>query len=149
MSGAERKHVTLADLYRDRGLSETQVRRIVSLLRLTDARRGGDQRPGSGLSEDSPRPTQISTALRAQILDSNCAYCGEAGPTEVEHVVPQSRGGSNEPGNLVAACRLCNSGKRNLTPEEWRAWRESQGLKWPPEGLMSAVGRFLREERRG
>lgn len=33
---AERKHVTLADIYRDRGLSDAQVRRIVALLRLTE-----------------------------------------------------------------------------------------------------------------
>lgn len=33
---AEREQKTLADMYRDRGLSDAQVRRVVALLRLTD-----------------------------------------------------------------------------------------------------------------
>lgn len=43
-----------------------------------------------------------------------CEYCGAEAPgtrLEIDHVVPISRGGSNEPGNLVAACWECNRGK--------------------------------------
>lgn len=42
---AEREQKTLADLYRDRDLTDAQVRRVVALLRLTDTRRDADQRP--------------------------------------------------------------------------------------------------------
>lgn len=41
---AEREHVTLADLYGDDGLSDQQIRRMVSLLRLAEPReRSADQ----------------------------------------------------------------------------------------------------------
>lgn len=46
-----------------------------------------------------------------------CAYCGSRPPLvvlHVDHVVPVSKGGTNAPENLVAACELCNQGKSNL-----------------------------------
>lgn len=50
-----------------------------------------------------------------------CAYCGTpSGPFEIDHVHPWSRGGGNEPGNLVTACRPCNRSKGAKTLEEWR-----------------------------
>jgi hypothetical protein len=59
--------------------------------------------------------------LRKQILERDnylCEYCGRRA-SEVDHVIPISRGGSNEPTNLVAACYDCNRGKRAKTVEEW------------------------------
>ena len=49
-----------------------------------------------------------------------CLYCGEIMPDrlEVDHIVPRSRGGSNTPSNLVAACHDCNQEKGNQTAEE-------------------------------
>lgn len=52
--------------------------------------------------------------------DYTCAYCGErGGRLECDHVIPVSRGGSNELTNLVTACFSCNRSKHNRTPEEW------------------------------
>ncbi len=46
-----------------------------------------------------------------------CAYC--LGPAEtVDHVLPQSRGGTNTWLNTVAACTRCNNLKANRTPAE-------------------------------
>lgn len=39
----------------------------------------------------------------------------------LDHVVPHSRGGSDDPASLVTACWSCNRDKGNRTPEEWRA----------------------------
>lgn len=51
-----------------------------------------------------------------------CVYCGEAdAEMHIDHVVPISRGGSNEVDNLVAACAACNSSKGDKLPSEWRA----------------------------
>ncbi len=48
-----------------------------------------------------------------------CQYCGV--PAEnVDHVVPRSRGGAHEWENVVAACRRCNSRKKDRTPAEAR-----------------------------
>lgn len=43
-----------------------------------------------------------------------CVYCGEVFPPEeltVDHVQPQMRGGDTSGGNLVTACRACNTAK--------------------------------------
>jgi hypothetical protein len=48
-----------------------------------------------------------------------CVYCGTGDNLTLDHQVPQSRGGSHEPENLVACCATCNSKKGARTPQEW------------------------------
>jgi 5-methylcytosine-specific restriction endonuclease McrA len=50
-----------------------------------------------------------------------CAYCGEAGPLQVDHRTPLSRGGTNSIENVLPACRSCNGMKHRLTEDEFRA----------------------------
>lgn len=52
----------------------------------------------------------------------NCYYCRkhlDPHEGEIDHVIPISRGGTNEPDNLVLACSLCNARKHNKLPHEW------------------------------
>lgn len=62
--------------------------------------------------------------IRKYILerdDFTCQYCGaKDGPLEADHVMPKSRGGTDEYNNLVCACMRCNRSKSDKTPEEWR-----------------------------
>jgi len=62
-----------------------------------------------------------------------CAYCARLADT-VDHVVPLVRGGTNYEGNLVPACKSCNSSKGGRTVMEWRtgrrATRMSKALAW-------------------
>ena len=52
------------------------------------------------------------------IRDSHvCQYCGRTAEN-VDHVIPRSRGGPHEWENVVAACRRCNSRKKDHLPEE-------------------------------
>jgi 5-methylcytosine-specific restriction endonuclease McrA len=51
--------------------------------------------------------------------DHTCQYCGQAAEN-VDHVLPRSRGGLHEWENVVAACRRCNSRKKDRTPGEAR-----------------------------
>ena len=45
-----------------------------------------------------------------------CHYCGQEANT-VDHLIPISKGGTDEATNMVAACNPCNSGKRDrMTP---------------------------------
>jgi len=37
----------------------------------------------------------------------------------MDHVVPLTRGGKSTKGNLVPACKACNSKKKYLLPIEW------------------------------
>ena len=52
-----------------------------------------------------------------------CRHCVLNGMTtpasEVDHIVPRSRGGSNEPENLQVLCRTCNRGKSNRDDESF------------------------------
>ena len=54
-----------------------------------------------------------------------CAYCGEAKPLAMDHIVPVTRGGRHAIGNLLPACRSCNSRKRTRLIVEWRAGRKA------------------------
>ncbi len=43
-----------------------------------------------------------------------CRYCGRKIPEvilEIDHIVPVSKGGTNELNNLITSCRDCNRGK--------------------------------------
>ena len=63
---------------------------------------------------------QISRRLRFEILRRDgytCRYCGAQAPDvqlEVDHVIPDTLGGSDEPSNLVTACAPCNRGKSSM-----------------------------------
>jgi hypothetical protein len=48
-----------------------------------------------------------------------CVYCESTMRLVLDHVIPLSRGGSNDASNLVACCEPCNSEKGALTPDEW------------------------------
>lgn len=64
------------------------------------------------------RPQPLPTnwrALRMFIFERDeftCRYCGATNVLfECDHVIPRSRGGSNDPSNLATACVGCNRGK--------------------------------------
>lgn len=74
-----------------------------------------------------------------QIQPGVCHYCGrKVGRSNLtmDHVVPLIRGGRSTKGNIVPACKECNSKKKYLLPLEWeeymhqlREGREENGTK--------------------
>lgn len=59
---------------------------------------------------------------KRRIADGLCRYCGgRVGPRglTMDHVVPLIRGGKSARGNVVPACKACNSKKQSLLPWEW------------------------------
>jgi hypothetical protein len=64
----------------------------------------------------------VSKRLRYEILRRDnhaCRYCGATAPDvklNVDHVIPQSLGGSDKPDNLVTSCADCNAGKTSSLP---------------------------------
>jgi HNH endonuclease len=50
--------------------------------------------------------------------NGKCVYCG-AKATEIDHVIPRAKGGTNNTYNLVASCRSCNKKKSNLSLKDF------------------------------
>ena len=69
----------------------------------------------------------VSDNLRFQVLKAaggRCALCGATTkelPLDIDHIVPRSRGGKNELGNLQALCSKCNRTKGNKDTTDFRA----------------------------
>lgn len=60
-------------------------------------------------------------ARAAALLEGACAYCGSTERLTLDHVIPLARGGQHRVGNLVAACKPCNSRKHARDEMEFRA----------------------------
>jgi 5-methylcytosine-specific restriction endonuclease McrA len=62
--------------------------------------------------QDASRPSRRERIFARD--EYRCAYCGEVFPIEeltLDHVEPRLRGGDQSEGNLVTACRACNTRK--------------------------------------
>ena len=65
----------------------------------------------------------VSKRTRFEVLkrdNHTCRYCGAIAPDAkitVDHVTPVALGGTDDPSNLVAACRDCNYGKGSTAPD--------------------------------
>lgn len=103
-------------------------------------------------------PASISDALQSIIrehADNRCGYClshQQYVPLklEIEHIIPKSRGGSDDESNLWLACRSCNLHKSNqitaldpLTGEQvalfnprFQQWEEH--FRWSHDGTRLA-----------
>ncbi len=67
----------------------------------------------------------VGDSLRFQILkrDRVCQLCGATKKQErleVDHIVPRSKGGTNDPDNLQVLCASCNRGKSNRDDTDFR-----------------------------
>jgi len=73
---------------------------------ITDHHIGIDR---NGLWKRYPDNWQI---LRNQILKRDgyrCRICGRTHHLQVHHIIPLSRGGSNDPSNLITLCVVCHA----------------------------------------
>lgn len=76
--------------------------------------------------------TAIEWRSLLEAFGNRCAYCLTAGPLQVEHKIPVSRGGSNTIDNIVPACARCNARKHVLTDDEFRARLAAEQDRRPP-----------------
>ena len=69
--------------------------------------------PGSYSSSDVIKQYEAQRGL--------CWWCSQPVQEKyhIDHVIPLSRGGSNNPGNIVIACPTCNISKSDKLPQEW------------------------------
>jgi len=64
-----------------------------------------------------------------QLRNKPCFYCGSKERLTLDHIVPISRGGVHSIGNLVTACKSCNSKKGDRFIMEWRLGKTSPRYK--------------------
>ena len=76
---------------------------------------------------DKGRSLRRSRWWQNRLARGICHYCGGMFPPDqltMDHLVPVTRGGKSTPGNVVPACRDCNSRKKYLLPIEWEEYLE-------------------------
>lgn len=59
---------------------------------------------------------------RLLAINPTCIYCGDklkSATATLDHGIPRSKGGLNQPWNLWLSCKACNAAKRDRTVLEW------------------------------
>jgi 5-methylcytosine-specific restriction endonuclease McrA len=93
------------------------------------------------------RGVQIRKDLRLAIYlrdEFHCVYCGKnlhrakQEDVTLDHLTPDSKGGSNEPKNLVTACRRCNCSRQD------KPWRQ-----YATGGAVQHIQKVVRRQIRG
>lgn len=76
------------------------------------------------------RDVEYWSELRTEVFvrdNFTCSYCGKIGGIlECDHIIPYSKGGSNELENLTTSCRKCNRQKKDKSVDEFLLWKESK-----------------------
>jgi 5-methylcytosine-specific restriction endonuclease McrA len=71
------------------------------------------------------REIRKSQEWKRKLARGICYYCGLTfSPKELtmDHIVPIIRGGKSTRGNIVTACKDCNSKKKHMLPIEWEEY---------------------------
>lgn len=61
----------------------------------------------------------LSNKELKRIYSSPCFYCGSQSNQTMEHIIPFELGGTHGIGNVITACKSCNSSKNDRTIMEW------------------------------
>ena len=75
--------------------------------------------------KEKARAMRQSRWWQQRLARGTCYYCGgRFSPSQLtmDHVVPLIRGGKTTRGNVVTACKECNSKKKYLLPMEWEEY---------------------------
>lgn len=100
---------------------DRRLRQLDPYFEIARGRRGRDATYQLLRERETPLAAEgkINKTLRSRVLrDGRCTQCGRT-PTEdgvklhVDHKIPQSWGGTNDPENLQALCSECNEGKKD------------------------------------
>ena len=74
------------------------------------------------------RALRASGWWKRRISTGVCYYCRRQVGHEaltMDHLVPLGRGGTSIRGNVVPACKECNTRKKSLLPIEWQDYVDS------------------------
>jgi len=71
------------------------------------------------------RELRASQWWKRRCAKGQCHWCRQPVPAReltMDHIVPLARGGKTTKGNVVPACKTCNTKKKQLLPMEWEAY---------------------------
>jgi 5-methylcytosine-specific restriction enzyme A len=74
------------------------------------------------------RELRASPWWKRRISTGVCQYCRRqvgAKALTMDHIVPLGRGGISRRGNVVPACKDCNTRKKGMLPVEWSDYVDS------------------------
>ena len=86
---------------------------------------------------DYQQGSLYQTKLRNFIFSRSkgkCSYCDEKA-SEIDHIIPRSKGGTDSIDNLTATCRACNEKKSNLSLKEFGKLMNKDFSKLEPKKL--------------
>lgn len=65
--------------------------------------------------------TSADVVLQLKSQKGKCWHCGKklGDKYHADHLIPLTRGGSNDARNIVISCPFCNQSKNNKLPHEW------------------------------
>jgi len=71
--------------------------------------------------------TEVEKIKKTKLAEQGyrCVYCRTeilTSSSDLDHIIPLSRRGNNNPSNFQALCKKCNKEKHSKTDEEYRAW---------------------------
>jgi len=98
----------------------------------------------------SPRRA-IPKRVRYEVLrrdNYTCRYCrSTSGELTIDHVIPAVLGGTDDPSNLVAACKDCNAGKASSGPDNGTVAKVSdEQLRWGTAVRLAATRALAERE---
>jgi hypothetical protein len=107
--------------------------------------------PQDPASNPAPRRKPIPKRVRFEVLrrdNYTCRYCRSTeNELTIDHVVPTVLGGSDDPANLVAACKDCNAGKASSSPDAPLVAQVSDdAVRWAAAMKLAAERRGVSDE---
>lgn len=75
--------------------------------------------------------------------DFTCVYCGTKKNLNIDHVIPQSKGGRNTFENTVTSCVRCNSRKGDRTLRESKMFYKSRHFIPYQPTVMEFIKKYL------
>ena len=133
----ERMHQQYED-NRDKRIEQGRLWRAANRERMLELlRRYCKEHPEAYKTAHAKRRAQIANSvgnftseefkLLCEAFENKCVYCMQRVPLGPDHVVPLSKGESNNISNIVPACTACNRRKHTMTYDEYLKRLEDEG----------------------
>lgn len=108
----------------------------------------------SANADPVPGTLRYQVIARAMRRCEACGISNELSTLEADHIIPRSKGGSNDLSNLQALCSLCNVQKLNRDQTDFReahqeVLRKQPGCEVCEKGVLAEEGLVLSLEQDG